>query len=106
LSPEADEALRQHAWTGNVRELENAIERAVVLARDTAITPEDLLLEAGSRSTVPAAGGGTLQEALDQAAAARIRAALATADGERTAAARALGVDRTTLYRLMRRLGL
>ena len=41
LSPEADEALRQHAWTGNVRELENAIERAVVLARDTAITPED-----------------------------------------------------------------
>ena len=106
LSPEAEEALRRHAWAGNVRELENAIERAVVLARDAAITREDLLLEAGSRSPARAAGGGTLQEALDEAAAARIRAALAAADGERTAAARALGVDRTTLYRLMRRLGL
>ena len=106
MSPEAEEALRRHAWAGNVRELENAIERAVVLARDAAITPEDLLLEAGSRNPARAAGGGTLQEALDEAAAARIRAALAAADGERTAAARALGVDRTTLYRLMRRLGL
>jgi DNA-binding NtrC family response regulator len=106
LSPEAEEALRRHAWAGNVRELENAIERAVVLARDAAITPEDLLLEAGSRSPARAVGGGTLQEALDDAAAARIRAALAAADGERTAAARTLGVDRTTLYRLMRRLGL
>jgi transcriptional regulator of acetoin/glycerol metabolism len=48
---------------------------------------------------------GTLQECLDAAAAARIRAALAAAGGERTAAARTLGVDRTTLYRLMRRLG-
>jgi transcriptional regulator of acetoin/glycerol metabolism len=46
-----------------------------------------------------------LQESLDAAAAARIRAALAAAGGERTAAARTLGVDRTTLYRLMRRLG-
>jgi transcriptional regulator with GAF, ATPase, and Fis domain len=106
LSPEAEDALRVHARAGNVRELENAIERAVVLARDAAITPEDLLLEAGSRSSAPVGAGGTLQEALDDAAAARIRAALATADGERTAAARALGVDRTTLYRLMRRLGL
>ena len=79
---------------------------AVVLARDAAITPEDLLLEAGSGSPARAAGGGTLQAALDDAAAARIRSALAAAGGERTAAARALGVDRTTLYRLMRRLGL
>jgi DNA-binding NtrC family response regulator len=106
LSPEAEEALRRHVWAGNVRELENAIERAVVLARDAAITPEDLLLEAGSGSPARAAGGGTLQAALDDAAAARIRSALAAAGGERTAAARALGVDRTTLYRLMRRLGL
>jgi DNA-binding NtrC family response regulator len=105
LAPEAEDALRAHPWPGNVRELENAIERAVVLARGTTITPEDLLLEQprGSGASQP---GGTLQECLDVAAAARVRAALAAAGGERTAAARSLGVDRTTLYRLMRRLGL
>jgi DNA-binding NtrC family response regulator len=104
LAPEAEEALRAHPWPGNVRELENAIERAVVLARGTTITSEDLLLEQ-LRGDGPPQADGTLQECLDAAAAARIRAALAAAGGERTAAARVLGVDRTTLYRLMRRLG-
>jgi DNA-binding NtrC family response regulator len=89
-----------------VRELENAVERAVVLARHAVVTPEDLLLEQGTRGPRPAASDGTLQEAMDAAAVARIRAALAAAGGERTAAAKALGVDRTTLYRLLRRLGL
>jgi DNA-binding NtrC family response regulator len=106
LSTEAEEALRAHAWPGNVRELENAIERAVVLARGETITPEDLLLELPASGGAPAGAEGTLQDCLDAAAAARIRSALASAGGERTAAARALGVDRTTLYRLMRRLGL
>jgi len=106
LSPEAEAALRDHPWSGNVRELENAIERAVVLARGTTIAPEDLLLDATAAAPDAVANHGTLQDALDAAASARIQAALAAAGGERTAAARALGVDRTTLYRLMRRLGL
>jgi two-component system, NtrC family, response regulator AtoC len=106
LSPEAEEALRRHPWTGNVRELENAIERAVVLTRGATIAPEDLLLEEPRTAGSGAAAGGTLQDALDAAAVARIRSALAAAGGERTAAAKALGVDRTTLYRLMRRLGI
>ncbi len=49
---------------------------------------------------------GTLQECLDQAATERIRSALAAVNGNRLEAAAALGVDRTTLYRLMKRLGL
>jgi DNA-binding NtrC family response regulator len=105
FSAEAEAALLAHAWPGNVRELENAVERAVVLARGDAITPEDLLLEQGALRR-PDAAGGTLQDALDQAAAARIRGALEAAGGQRSEAARMLGVDRTTLYRLMRRLGL
>jgi transcriptional regulator of acetoin/glycerol metabolism len=53
-----------------------------------------------------APGEGTLQESLDRAATARIRKAIDMAKGNRNAAASALGIDRTTLYRLMRRLGL
>ena len=92
-----------------MRELENAVERAVVLARGEEVSPEDLLLE--QLGEPPAAGAtalgdGTLQECLDDAAAGRIRAALAAAGGNRVEAARALGIERTTLYRMMKRLGL
>jgi two-component system response regulator AtoC len=105
LSPEAEQALLAHAWPGNVRELENAIERAVVLARAQTITPEDLLLEELPPGTT-GASEGTLQEHLDRAAQLRIRAALESAKGHRAEAARVLGVERTTLYRMMKRLGL
>jgi DNA-binding NtrC family response regulator len=105
FSPESEAELIGHPWPGNVRELENAVERAVVLARDTTITPEDLLLEHPPGAPA-AAGDGTLQDAVDRATAARIRGALDDAHGNRTEAARVLGVDRTTLYRLMKRLGM
>ncbi len=110
IPPEAERALVEHPWPGNVRELENVVERAVVLARGDVIQPEDLLLEQtldvprGARP--PEGGEGTLQECLDRAAAARIRAALEAANGQRAEAAKALGIERTTLYRMMKRLGL
>jgi len=104
FSPGAEAELIGHPWPGNVRELENAVERAVVLARGTTITPEDLLREHPPGAPA-AAGGGTLQDAVDRATAARIRGALDDAHGNRAEAARVLGVDRTTLYRLMKRLG-
>jgi len=103
FAAEAEAALAGHAWRGNVRELENAVERAVVLARGEAIGPEDLLLEP---SATPAIEGGNLQEALDRATAAAVRDALVRSGDNRAEAARVLGVDRTTLYRLMKRLGL
>jgi DNA-binding NtrC family response regulator len=105
LTPETEQALLAHPWPGNVRELENAIERGVVLARGDVITPEDLLLSE-STGTPRAATDGSLQTALDTATADRIRAALDAAHGGRAEAARALGIDRTTLYRLMKRLGI
>jgi len=105
FSDESKQALRTHPWPGNVRELENVVERAVVLTRGNTITPEDLLLEQRNDPRAPAADG-TLQDALDQAAATRIRAALDTARGQRNEAARALGIERTTLYRMMKRFGI
>jgi two-component system, NtrC family, response regulator AtoC len=93
--------IRRHDWPGNVRELRNTLERGVVLCEGT-ITLDDLLLE-GPPAT---RSGGTLQDAMDEAATERIRSALAQTGGRKAEAAELLGVDRTTLYRLMRRLGL
>ena len=102
FSPVSERTLLEHGWRGNVRELENAVERAAVLARTDVIETEDLLLEQSPVANAGAADG-TLQDSMDRAAAARVRAALDQAGGNRTEAARVLGIDRTTLYRLMRR---
>jgi len=106
FAPDVETALLAHPWRGNVRELENAVERAVVLARGEEIAPEDLLLhETAAAPADDAATGGTLQEALDRAASVRVQAAIDAAGGNRAEAARVLGIDRTTLYRWLRRLG-
>jgi DNA-binding NtrC family response regulator len=111
ISPAAAQALLAHSWRGNVRELENAIERAAVLSTKGLIEPEDLLLQQNPSIKVGKAADlegsvGTLQEALDRAAAYRIAAALKVAEGNRSEAAQALGIDRTTLYRFLKRLSL
>jgi DNA-binding NtrC family response regulator len=91
----------EHAWSGNVRELENAIERAVVLAEGEVLELDDVLLVSGSAH--PAAHGESLRACLEAATARRIREALAEAGGRRAEAAERLGIDRTTLFRLMKR---
>ncbi len=116
LEPEAEAELAGHSWPGNVRELENAIERAVVLARSGTVGPEDLLLDSTaamapspatvSPVTVSPAPLASLQEALDGATIEALGRALDRVQGRRAAAAELLGIDRTTLYRLMKRHGL
>jgi DNA-binding NtrC family response regulator len=135
LSPEAEQVLFRYPFPGNVRELQNVIERAVVMSGAEVLTPDAFALEeltsesfpdagaaqdaaqaasaasepsAAAPSSAPEAGAaeGTLQEHLDRAATERIKVALEAAGGNRVEAAAALGVDRTTLYRLMKRLGL
>ncbi len=106
-SDEVEAWLLRHSWPGNVRELENAIERGVVLARSERIELDDLLVDAAEAGAeVADTSGGALQEFLDQAAASRIRSALEESGGVRVEAARRLGIDRTTLYRLMRKYGI
>ena len=107
LHPDTEQRLLGHPWPGNVRELENAVERATILGRGDAVGPEDLLLEESASSPPPAnLAEGTLQEYLDARTAERIRAALTATGGRRADAARDLGIDRTTLFRLMKRLQL
>jgi len=103
LSAEALDALVKHDWPGNVRELENAIERAIVLARSEVITPVDLLYygpilraEEDTESLTP----------LAKVEKEHIARALRYHAGNRTAAAKTLGIDRKTLWRKIQAYGL
>ncbi len=106
FSPEVERWLVAHAWPGNVRELENAIERGVVLASGERLELEDVALGASAKPAPSEPAGEGLQGFLEQAAAERIRKALTDAGGVKAEAARRLAIDRTTLYRLMRRYGI
>ncbi len=106
LSREAEEHLLAHHWPGNVRELSNAIERASVLGRSEEILGEDLLLEPRPVDDASPVSDGTLQEVVDRAVKERIRTALAESGGRKAEAAARLGIERTTLFRWMKRLGL
>ena len=108
-TPEVEQYLASYLWPGNVRELENTIERAVVLAEEELITSDDLLIQDRSSSnktgeTQPETFD-SLQAFLGHAAAECIQTVLKETNGDRTEAARRLRIDRTTLYRLMRKFG-
>jgi two-component system, NtrC family, response regulator AtoC len=99
LSREALAALMSHAFPGNVRELENAIQAAVALAPGDTITEHDLRLEVENVDTISGAGLVTLNEVERR----HIESVLEAVNGNRQAAARILGIDRTTLYRKLQR---
>ncbi|HUH01689.1 MAG TPA: sigma-54-dependent Fis family transcriptional regulator [Kofleriaceae bacterium] len=107
LSEASRRALTEHTWPGNVRELEHAIERAVVLCVDTTIEADGLGLVDPSRVGAAMITGGDgdvrLPAGLPLDAVAR-RYATATveaAGGNRSAAARSLGIGRNRLARLL-----
>lgn len=96
LSDEARYALRAHSWPGNVRELENVMERAAILA-DTVVLPEHFPFTAPGAVISPGAGPLNMRD-LERRAIAE---ALKRHDGNRTHAARELGISlRTLQYRL------
>jgi sigma-54-dependent transcriptional regulator len=100
LSPAARERLRGHPWPGNVRELRSVIERIAALhPGDRPIDAEDLGLEAIRVS-------GSLEEHLEDEERRRLLTALESVQWNRSRAARALKLKRTTLLGKMRRLGI
>ena len=99
FSPAAIEALTKFDWAGNVRQLENAIERAVVLARLKTIDLRDLpdAISHGSAST------GLATDNLAALERATILRVLAETGGTLYQAAKRLGISRTTLYSKLRK---
>ena len=108
FSDEALAALESYPWPGNIRELQNVVERAVLLGKSELIAPADLPREIAGAPTLRATRGGhrTLKEALEVPERQIILEVLEAHDWNRNATADALGVNRTTLYKKMKRLGL
>ena len=104
LSTEALQLLQRHAWPGNVRELENAIERALVLSRQGTIGPADLPEGLGCAPASPAVE--EMPRSVADIERDHILRVLHSVAGNKTAAARLLGLDRKTLYRKLQSYGL
>ncbi|MBS3779129.1 MAG: sigma-54-dependent Fis family transcriptional regulator [Desulfovermiculus sp.] len=111
FTPQAMDLLIKHPWPGNVRELENAVERAVILSPGEYISEQDLPANIGQRpqekthsqkQDIQSAGEGSLDD-LEKAAVSR---ALAQAEGNKSEAARLLGITRRTLYNKLEKYGL
>jgi transcriptional regulator with GAF, ATPase, and Fis domain len=105
ISPDARTILSQYDWPGNIRELENAIERAVVLGSSGMILPEDLP-ETLHETPAHSMRSSTYHEAVRQLKRQLILTAMDQSDGKFTEAARLLGVHANYLHRLIRNLDL
>jgi PAS domain S-box-containing protein len=108
IDASAMKCLVSYDWPGNVRELRNIIERASTVANDGVITEKDLPPEVrdGIRSQDFAEGElGTLKDEISRAERRAIERALSNAQGNKTEAARLLGIHRTGLYQKLKRYG-
>jgi transcriptional regulator with GAF, ATPase, and Fis domain len=113
ISPEAMRKLVDYDWPGNVREIENVIERGLVLATSDALQPEDIRLDFAPRRSAPATNGGSgagefLAEGttLEEHERQLIREALKRANGNKSQAARLLGLTRNALRYRLTQMGL
>jgi transcriptional regulator with PAS, ATPase and Fis domain len=102
LQPDAMTCLLRYRWPGNIRELQNAIQRAIILCRDNTLRTKDLPLKVAGTDTSP-------RRAIDEAVDRRlsldllereyVRAVLESVNGNKREAAAILQIDRKTLYR-------
>jgi DNA-binding NtrC family response regulator len=98
ISPGALEQLQQQPWMGNVRELENAVERAMVVAQDSELREQDFIYK---QATTSAAAGRSLDE-IERLHILRI---LEDCGGNQSRAADVLDIDRVTLHHKLKRYG-
>ncbi|OAF14255.1 sigma-54-dependent Fis family transcriptional regulator [Bradyrhizobium centrolobii] len=106
LDAAAIEKLQRHGWPGNVRELRNVVERAYILTRSDVIGPGDIDTSRAAVQSADSLLDADLPGAVAQLEKTMILRALDACDGNRTEAARRLGINRQLLYTKMQRYGL
>ncbi len=106
MAKEVEEKLLVYDWPGNVRELANVIERAVVLGQSPKIALQDLPPRIVGTEPITSHESLSYHEAIDASRRELIIRALAQAQGNRAAAAKALGLHRTHLLKLIKSLGI
>ena len=108
FTPQAMDRLLRHAWPGNVRELMNAVERAVVLARAEYLDEDEFPLiprETGPEGEVSLEGAASIEMPLDEMEKATILRMLEHTNGNKSEAARRLGITRRTLHKKLKAYG-
>ena len=110
VDPEAQQRLLGYDWPGNIRELQNVLERAMLLAEQDVIGPEHLPPEVRPSSRPPAAvlpsDGDEPLRSLEELERGHVQRVLAATGGSREGAARILGISRRTLTRMIQRWNL
>ena len=116
LAPEAQQALLAHTWSGNIRELNNCIEKAVILSEGDTLTLADLQLPLPSSTPYPIGGtpsnsqypisDSEAVETLEAVEERAIRNAMAQHDGNLSLVAKALNISRPTLYAKLKKYGI
>jgi len=103
LTDDAVQSIESHRWPGNIRELENAIKRAVIMAEGNCITADDVGLDVNADDELEALNLRVVREEAERRAVVRV---IARVNGNVARAAEVLGISRPTLYDLMNRFGL
>ena len=107
IASEAADLLKAQRWSGNIRELQNCIEKAVILSEGTELTAKDLQLDAGSQPDMRGTGSGMKDDChSERSEESKVREAMERAGGNIYAAATLLGVSRPTLYAKLKKYGL
>jgi DNA-binding NtrC family response regulator len=101
IAEAAAQALKEYRWSGNIRELQNCIEKAVILSEGTTLTGKDLQLERSGKPDVT-----TIHAVSESEEERLVRDAMERTGGNISAAAKMLGVSRPTLYAKLKKYGL
>lgn len=106
LSPDAEKQLREYPWMGNIRELEHAIEKALIIADGPLLDSRSLNLPAAQSAASATKAAAPDATTLEEMEYQMIKAAIDKFSGNLSLAANQLGISRQTLYNKMKRFGL